>query len=108
MLHPAPALNGRLKLGPDTTYIDRVEDYNVASEKVALFYEQARIFLPFLKPENVCPDMAGIRPKLQGPNDAFHDFVIREDAPGFVNLVGIESPGLTASPAIARFVQKMI
>lgn len=107
-VHLTIDLNGRLRLGPDATYIDRVEDYNVASEKAALFYEQARIFLPFLKPENVCPDMAGIRPKLQGPNDIFHDFVIREDAPGFVNLVGIESPGLTASPAIARFVQKMI
>jgi len=107
-VHLTIDLNGRLRLGPDATYIDRVEDYTVASKKAALFYEQARIFLPFLKPENVYPDMAGIRPKLQGPNDAFHDFVIREDAPGFINLVGIESPGLTASPAIARFVQKMI
>ncbi len=107
-VHLTIDLNGRLRLGPDATYIDRVEDYNVASEKAALFYEQARIFLPFLKPENVYPDMAGIRPKLQGPNNIFHDFVIREDAPGFVNLVGIESPGLTASPAIARIVQKMI
>jgi len=66
------------------------------SEKAALFYEHARKYLPFLKPENVHPDMAGIRPKLQGPNDAFADFVIREEAPGFINLVGIESPGLTA------------
>lgn len=107
-VHLTIDLNGRLRLGPDATYIDRVEDYNVASEKAALFYEQARIFLPFLKPENVYPDMAGIRPKLQGPNNISHDFVIREDAPGFVNLVGIESPGLTASPAIARIVQKMI
>jgi L-2-hydroxyglutarate oxidase LhgO len=107
-VHLTLDLNGRLKLGPDTTYIDRIEDYNVASEKAALFYEQARKFLPFLKPENVHPDMAGIRPKLQGPNDAFRDFVIKEDAPGFINLVGIESPGLTASPAIARYVKAML
>ncbi len=52
--------------------------------------------------------MAGIRPKLQGINDDFNDFVIREDWPGFINLVGIESPGLTASPAIARLVKKML
>jgi L-2-hydroxyglutarate oxidase LhgO len=52
--------------------------------------------------------MAGIRPKLQGPNDDFCDFVIKEDAPGFINLVGIESPGLTASPAIARLVKEML
>jgi L-2-hydroxyglutarate oxidase LhgO len=107
-VHLTIDLNGRLRLGPDATYIDRVEDYNVASEKAALFYEQARKYLPFLKPENVHPDMAGIRPKLQGPGDAFADFVIHQAAPGFINLVGIESPGLTASPAIARYVQKMI
>ncbi|MEE9913443.1 MAG: NAD(P)/FAD-dependent oxidoreductase [Deltaproteobacteria bacterium] len=121
LVYPAPArnhaglgvhltidLNGRLRLGPDATYIDRREDYGVPAEKAALFYEQAVKFLPFLKPENVYPDMAGIRPKLQGPHDAFADFVIREDAPGFINLVGIESPGLTASPAIARLVRTML
>jgi len=107
-VHLTMDLNGRLKLGPDATYIDRIEDYTVAPEKTVLFYEQARKFLPFLKPENIQPDMAGIRPKLQGPHDAFADFVIREDAPGFINLVGIESPGLTASPAIARYVKQMI
>jgi L-2-hydroxyglutarate oxidase LhgO len=107
-VHLTLDLNGRFKLGPDATYIDRREDYSVASEKAALFYEHARKFLPFLKPENVHPDMAGIRPKLQGPEDGFRDFVIRPDAPGFINLVGIESPGLTASPAIARLVKKIL
>ncbi|MCX5849936.1 MAG: FAD-dependent oxidoreductase, partial [Deltaproteobacteria bacterium] len=121
LIYPAPAknhiglgihltldLNGRFKLGPDTTYIDRREDYMVAPEKAAKFYHHAKIFLPFLKEENVSPDMSGIRPKLQGPDDDFRDFVIKEDAPGFINLVGIESPGLTASPAIARYVKKII
>jgi L-2-hydroxyglutarate oxidase LhgO len=107
-VHLTMDLNGRLKLGPDATYIDREEDYHVAPEKAALFFEQARKFLPFLKPENVSADMAGIRPKLQGPDDDFADFVIRPDAPGFINLVGIESPGLTASPAIARFVSGLL
>jgi len=107
-VHLTMDLNGRLKLGPDATYIDRVEDYTVPSRKAALFYEHARKFLPFLKPENVSCDMAGIRPKLQGPEDRFADFLISEDAPGFINLVGIESPGLTASPAIARHVRKML
>lgn len=107
-VHLTLDLNGRLKLGPDATYIDRLEDYSVMPEKAALFYEHAVKYLPFLKPENVSPDMAGIRPKLQGPNDAFADFVIRQDAPGFINLVGIESPGLTASPAIARHVRGML
>ena len=107
-VHLTIDLSGRLKLGPDTTYIPRSEDYNVAADKAPLFYQSARKFLPFLKAENVSPDMAGIRPKLQGVNDSFHDFVIREDLPGFINLVGIESPGLTASPAIAKLVKKML
>jgi L-2-hydroxyglutarate oxidase LhgO len=105
-VHLTMDLNGRFKLGPDTTYIDRQEDYNVEPEKAALFYQSARKFLPFLKEENVSPDMSGIRPKLQGPDDDFRDFVIKEDAPGFINLVGIESPGLTASPAIACYVKE--
>jgi L-2-hydroxyglutarate oxidase LhgO len=105
-VHLTLDLNGRYKLGPDTTYIDRQEDYKVAPEKAAFFYHSARKFLPFLKEENVSPDMSGIRPKLQGPDDDFCDFVIKEDSPGFINLIGIESPGLTASPAIARYVKK--
>ena len=107
-VHLTMDLNGRFKLGPDTTYIDRKEDYNVAPEKAELFYQSASKFLPFLKKENIHPDMAGIRPKLQGPNDDFRDFVIKEDLPGFINLVGIESPGMTASPAIARYVHRML
>jgi L-2-hydroxyglutarate oxidase LhgO len=107
-VHLTLDLNGRLKLGPDTTYIDRKEDYNVVSEKAEQFYQGAGKFLPFLKKENIHPDMSGIRPKLQGPDDDFCDFVIKEDSPGFINLVGIESPGLTSSPAIAQYVRKMI
>ena len=57
------------------------------------------------------PEMAGVRPKLQGPGEPFRDFVIREEAdnglPGLINLIGIESPGLTASPAIARHVAEL-
>lgn len=107
-VHLTMDLNGRLKLGPDATYIERKEDYMVAPEKAELFHQSAGKFLPFLKKENIHPDMAGIRPKLQGPDDDFRDFVIREDMPGFINMVGIESPGMTASPAIARYVHKML
>jgi len=107
-VHLTIDLSGRLKLGPDATYIPRTENYEVAAAKVPLFYQSAGKFLPFLKEENVSPDMSGIRPKLQGPGDSFCDFVIKEDLPGFINLVGIESPGLTSSPAIARYVKKML
>ncbi len=56
--------------------------------------------------------MAGIRPKLSARGEGFRDFVICEEAPkgrpGLINLIGIESPGLTASLAIARRVSAMI
>lgn len=107
-VHLTIDLGGRLKLGPDTAYIDRIENYVVDASKASLFYQSAVKFLPFLKEENVSPDISGIRPKLQGPNDKFHDFIIREDLPGFINLVGIESPGLTSSPAIARLVKNIL
>lgn len=57
------------------------------------------------------PDFAGIRPKLQGPGEGFRDFVIRHEADknlfGFINLVGIESPGLTCAPAIGEYVAEI-
>ena len=56
--------------------------------------------------------MVGIRPKLQGPKEPFRDFIIKDEADnglkGFINLIGIESPGLTSSLSIARIVKKMI
>jgi len=56
--------------------------------------------------------MCGIRPKLQSKNGSFVDFVIvhekEKGLEGFVNLIGIESPGLTASPAIARYVESLL
>jgi L-2-hydroxyglutarate oxidase LhgO len=58
------------------------------------------------------PDFAGVRPKLSGPGEPFRDFVVREESeagfPSFVNLIGIESPGLTAAPAIAERVVELL
>ncbi len=107
-VHLTLDLQGRMKLGPDATYIDRVENYMVDASKKERFYEAAVKFLPFIHKEDIVPDMSGIRPKLQAAGEDFHDFVIREDLPGFVNLVGIESPGLTAAPAIARCVRDVL
>jgi L-2-hydroxyglutarate oxidase LhgO len=107
-VHLTLDLSGRMKLGPDATYIARQEDYKVDASKKEKFYESALKFLPFIRKENIVPDMSGIRPKLQGEGENFRDFVISEDLPGFINLVGIESPGLTAAPAISRYVKKLL
>jgi len=71
-----------------------------------------RQFLPFIEYDDLAPEMAGIRSKLQGPGESFRDFVIRDEEdkglPGFINLIGIESPGLTSAPAIARYVESIV
>ena len=71
-----------------------------------------RRLFPQIADEDLAPDVAGIRPKLQGPGDGFRDFVVAEEAgrgrPGLVNLVGIESPGLTAALAIAEEVERLL
>jgi L-2-hydroxyglutarate oxidase LhgO len=65
-----------------------------------------------VKREHLHPDTTGIRPKLQGPDEPFRDFVISGERerglPGFINLIGIDSPGLTSSPAIARCVAALV
>jgi L-2-hydroxyglutarate oxidase LhgO len=107
-VHLTLDMNGRMKLGPNASYIDRKEDYRVDEAKRDQFYEAAVKFLPFIRKDDIVPDMCGIRPKLQGVGEGFCDFIISEDLPGFVNLVGIESPGLTAAPAIARYVKQIV
>jgi L-2-hydroxyglutarate oxidase LhgO len=61
--------------------------------------------------KDLAPESAGIRPKLQGPDEGFRDFIITDEDkagfPGLINLIGIESPGLTAALAIARFVGRI-
>ena len=109
-IHLTPDLSGSIRLGPNAYYVERI-DYNVESEEKE-FREDVATFVPQVCQHEIHPDSSGIRPKLQGPNDPFKDFIIRHEEDrrlfGFVNLVGIESPGLTAAPAIAEFVSEII
>ena len=104
---------GRLKFGPDLEYLkERSLDYDVSAKKQHAFAESIRRILPMINDEDISPDMSGIRPKLQKEGEPPRDFVIVHEKErgltGFVNLIGIESPGLTASPAIARYVEKLL
>ncbi len=112
-VHALIDLGGRIKFGPDIEYLhDRKLNYDVDENKRHAFAASVRRILPMVKDEDLTPDMSGIRPKLQAEGGAVQDFIIREEAerglPGFINLIGIESPGLTASPAIARYVRKLM
>jgi len=110
-IHVTFDLEGRMRLGPSIHYVDSI-DYAIDSRHKRLFYDSARKFLPFIEYDDLQPEMSGIRPKLQGPNEDIKDFIIRDEAdkglPGFINLIGIESPGLTASPAIAEYALSLI
>jgi L-2-hydroxyglutarate oxidase LhgO len=104
---------GRLKFGPDVEYLDdRALNYQVAETKRHAFAESIRRILPMITDEDIEPDMSGIRPKLQKKGAPARDFVIVHETErglhGFINLIGIESPGLTSSPAIARYVEQML
>ncbi|MFZ8973564.1 MAG: FAD-dependent oxidoreductase, partial [Pseudomonadales bacterium] len=81
-------------------------------ERRRLYFEAIRLYFPDLKEDDLIPSYSGIRPKIQGPLDAPADFVIREESaqalPNLVNLFGIESPGLTASLAIANEVNDLL
>lgn len=112
-IHVTIDMGGGVKLGPDVTYLDsNVYDYKVDPSKQDAFYRSAKKFLPFIGPDDIVPEMAGIRPKIQKPGDPQMDFYIAEESqrgfPGFINLIGMESPGLTSSIAIARHVASLI
>lgn len=110
-IHTVPDLAGGMRLGPLDVWTDAIE-YSVDEGLLGRFYEACAPFLPALRREDLVPDQAGIQAKRYGPGEKSLDFVIREESdrglPGLVNLVGIESPGLTASPAIGPYVEKLL
>ncbi|MFN7950368.1 MAG: NAD(P)/FAD-dependent oxidoreductase [bacterium] len=106
-------LEGRARLGPDATWIDRdAPSYAVDATKCARFLEGARRFLPFLALEQLAPESSGIRPSRRAPGAPEQDFVVAHESarglPGLVNLIGIESPGLTSCLAIAAHVRALL
>ena len=108
-IHVTLDLAGGVRLGPDAEYLpDRVQNYEVRVGLRDAFFAAVTRYLEGLEPDDLAPDLAGIRPKLQGPGAPFRDFVIQEESarglPGWINLVGIESPGLTCCLAIGTAV----
>jgi L-2-hydroxyglutarate oxidase LhgO len=112
-IHVTVDMGGGVKLGPDVKYLEsNVYDYKLTASKQEAFFKSAKKFLPFLEIDDIAPEMAGIRPKIQKPGEPLRDYYIIEETargyPGFINLIGMESPGLTSSIAIAKYVDKLI
>lgn len=109
-VHLTMDLGGQARFGPDTEPTDQSSgdpDYRVDPRRADVFYEAIRRYWPDLPDGVLVPAYAGMRPKAGGISDG-NDFIVRgprsHGLPGLVNLFGIESPGITASLALAELV----
>ncbi|KAL2256776.1 hypothetical protein VTK26DRAFT_1146 [Humicola hyalothermophila] len=108
-------LGGRIKFGPDVEWVDSADDLAVNESRLLETIQEVKKYLPGLDETQLQPDYAGIRPKLskQGAvaqGKGFVDFVIQKEEgyQGWINLLNIESPGLTSCLAIADMVRKLL
>jgi L-2-hydroxyglutarate oxidase LhgO len=110
-VHLTLDLGGQARFGPDVEWIDGI-DYTVDPRRADAFYAEVRRYWPELSDGALQPAYAGIRPKLHAPGAAACDFAIAgprdHGVPGLVNFFGIESPGLTASLALAAHAAELL
>jgi L-2-hydroxyglutarate oxidase LhgO len=110
-IHLTLDLDGQARFGPDVEWVDRL-DYAVAPARAEVFYHAIRRYWPDLKDGSLQPGYSGIRPKIVPPGAGRQDFVIQcpdvHGVAGLINLFGIESPGLTASLALADLVAQAV
>ena len=114
-VHVTLDLAGQARFGPDVEWIERFDprtDYAVDPKRAEKFYAAIRRYWPGLRDGALAPGYSGIRPKISGPKEPAADFLLQGPAdhgvPGLVNLFGIESPGLTASLALADDVAALL
>ncbi len=111
-VHLTIDLGGQAKFGPDVQWVQSADDLVVDPARGNGFYAEVRKYWPALPDGALIPGYAGMRPKISGPDEPARDFMI--DGPGshgvhgLVNLFGIESPGLTSSLAIGRYVERLL
>ena len=110
-VHVTLDLAGQARFGPDVEWVESI-DYRVDPRRADAFYAAVRRYWPDLRDSALQPGYAGIRPKLQGPGQPAMDFMMQGPAShgikGLVNLLGIESPGLTGCLAIADYVVSLL
>lgn len=110
-IHLTPSIDGNVFIGPSSEYIEEKDNYSATKESMDLLIEDGGRIFPYIKREHFIRNFSGIRPKLASKSQGgYADFVIerREDIPNSINLVGIESPGLTSAVPIAKYVVDLI
>ena len=110
-VHVSLDISGKVRFGPDLTWVEEL-DYSFDETLKEKFIESIKIYWPNLNPEKLTPDYTGIRPKIYGPGGKTADFLLQTSKEhkleGLINLLGIESPGLTASLSIAKKVSSIL
>jgi glycerol-3-phosphate dehydrogenase len=108
-VHLTPTIDGNVLIGPSAEFINEREDTRTTKEKVQQLIEGAKDLLPSIPLNQIIYGFSSVRNKITPPEEkTSRDFIIQEDAENFINLIGMESPGLTSSPAIAKMVVEMI
>ncbi len=110
-VHLTPTVEGNILIGPSAEYIPACDDYATTEPVMKQLFKEAKAILPVITERDFIRNYSGIRPKLVGPRvGGFGDFIIedRQDVKGFINLLGIESPGLTSAIPIARRVTELL
>ena len=109
-IHAVLQLNGDISFGPSAYYVDKI-NYEIDSSQKKIFARSIKKYLD-IDEKDIWPDYSGIRPKIQSEAESFKDFYIKNESSqgleNFINLIGIDSPGLTSSLAIANHVRGLI
>jgi len=110
-VHLTLDLAGQARFGPDVEWVEKI-DYKVDVGRADGFYAAIRAYWPDLPDSSLQPAFSGIRPKIARPGGSETEFLVQSEkehgVPGLINLFGIESPGLTASLAIAEWITRLV
>ncbi len=110
-IHIGFDLTGGMRFGPDVEFVNDI-DYGFNESLKDKFINSISQYWPAVNPDKLHPDYTGIRPKITKPNETMKDFSIQTSSDhgiiNFINLQGIESPGLTSSMAIGKFVKNLL
>ena len=110
-IHVGFDLAGGMRFGPDVEFVNKI-DYSFNESLKDKFIDSISKYWPDINPTKLHPDYTGIRPKITKPNESMRDFSIQtvndHGIENFINLQGIESPGLTSSLAIGKFVMNLL